>query len=211
MRIALFSDIHGNLPSLEIALEESGKVDGYFILGDVVNYGPWSNECVKLIDTLPNCIKILGNHEEYFIKQRLDCKNVLVEKFFDQCFPSFFNKEIIKSYQKESIFENFICTHTLENRYIFQDTDIGINKNYIIGHSHQQYEINRNGFKILNPGSVGQNRKYINEINFMIYDTIRQKPDFRSVLYDVEIVIKQMENMGYPKQCLDYYRKKQRK
>ena len=123
----------------------------------------------------------------------------------------FFNKKLIKSYQKESIFENFICTHTLENRYIFQDTDIGINKNYIIGHSHQQYEINQNGFKILNPGSVGQNRKYINEINFMIYDTIRQKPDFRSVLYDVEIVIKQMENMGYPEQCLDYYRKKQRK
>ena len=72
MKIAFFSDIHGNLPALEIAVKKSGKVDGYYILGDVVNYGPWSNECVQMLETLPNCIKILGNHEDYFINDILN-------------------------------------------------------------------------------------------------------------------------------------------
>jgi len=30
-------------------------------------------------------------------------------------------------------------------------------------------------------------------------------------LYDVNIVIKQMEKLDYPEMCLDYYRKKPRK
>ena len=85
MKFAFLSDIHGNLPALEIALKESGNVDGYFILGDVVNYGPWSNECVQLINTLPNCIKILGNHEEYFIEGKCDCENYLANNFFNHC------------------------------------------------------------------------------------------------------------------------------
>ena len=72
MKIAFFSDIHGNLPALEIAVKKSGKVDGYYILGDVVNYGPWSNECVELIENLENSFKVMGNHEEYYLKKRCD-------------------------------------------------------------------------------------------------------------------------------------------
>ena len=211
MKFAFFSDIHGNLPALEIALKESGKVDGYIILGDVVNYGPWSNECVQLIDTLPECNKILGNHEEYFIEGKCDCESYLAKTFFNRCYPEFNEVTLIESYKRESQFENFTCIHTLEKKYIFQDTYININKNYIIGHSHQQYEIYRNGYKLINPGSVGQNRQFINEINFLIYDTEQQQIDFRSILYDVDIVIKEMEKRGYPELCVDYYHNKRRK
>lgn len=211
MRVAFFSDIHGNLPALEIAIKASGKVDGYIILGDVVNYGPWSNECVQLIETLPETTKILGNHEEYFIKGKCDCENYLANEFFNYCYSEFKEVSAIQNYEKESQFEDFVCTHTLEERYIFQDTDITLDKNFILGHSHQQYKIVRNGYTLLNPGSVGQNRHYINEINFLIYDTKYQKADFRSVLYDVNIIIKQMEQMEYPEVCLDYYRNKLRK
>ena len=109
---------------------------------------------------------------------------------------------------KESQFEDFTCVHTLEGKYIFKDSDVTLRENFIIGHSHQQYNITRNGFTLFNPGSVGQNRKIINEINFMIYDTKLQKADFQSVLYDANIVIKQMEKMEYPEVCLDYYRNK---
>ena len=211
MKFSFLSDIHGNLPALEIALKKSGKVDGYIILGDVVNYGPWSNECVQLIDTLPNCTKILGNHEEFFLQGRCDCENYLANEFFNHCYPKFEEVALIQTYVKESQFEDFTCTHTLEGKYIFKDSVLTLGENYIIGHSHQQYNITRNGFTLLNPGSVGQNRQNINEINFMIYDTKLQKADFQSVLYDANIVIKQMEKMEYPKVCLDYYRNKLRK
>ena len=211
MKFAFYSDIHGNLPALEIALKESGKVDGYIILGDVVNYGPWSNECVQLIETLSGCTKILGNHEEYFIRGTCDCENYLANKFFNHCYQQFEEVALIQAYEKESQFEDFTCIHTLESKYIFEDTDVTLKKNHIIGHSHRQYNISRNGFNLINPGSVGQNRQFINEINFMIYDTKQQKADFRSVLYNVNIVIKQMENLDYPEVCLDYYRNKPRK
>jgi predicted phosphodiesterase len=211
LKFAFFSDIHGNLPALEIAIKESGRVDGYIILGDVVNYGPWSNECVQLINSLPNCTRILGNHEEYFIEGRCDGGNFLANKFFDFCYPKFKELAFIKSYNKESKFEDLTCIHTLEDQYIFEDTNVMIKTNYIIGHSHRQYKTIRDGYKLFNPGSVGQNRQYINEINFMIYDTKHQKADFRSVLYDVNIIIKQMEKMEYPELCLDYYRNKPRK
>jgi len=208
LKFAFFSDIHGNLPALEIAIKESGRVDGYIILGDVVNYGPWSNECVQLINSLPDCTRILGNHEEYFIQGRCDGGNFLANEFFDYCYPKFKELAFIQSYNKESQFEDFTCTHTLEGKYIFEDSEVTLRENLIIGHSHQQYNITRNGFTLLNPGSVGQNRQIINEINFMIYDTKLQKADFQSVLYDVNIVIKQMEKMEYPKVCLDYYKNK---
>ena len=66
MRILVISDIHGNLPALEFVLNKERSADKIISLGDVVNYGPWSNECVDLMDTLTNKILIVGNHEEAF-------------------------------------------------------------------------------------------------------------------------------------------------
>ena len=48
MRIALISDIHGNLPALEAVLAdiEGRKADATYHLGDLVGYAPWGNEVV---------------------------------------------------------------------------------------------------------------------------------------------------------------------
>ena len=85
MIIAILSDVHGNLPNLEKALKYIKKknVDCYVFLGDVVGYGPWSNECVEIIKDIKNSDKILGNHEEYFIKKKCDSKNELTKLFFE--------------------------------------------------------------------------------------------------------------------------------
>lgn len=113
MKFAFFSDIHGNLPALEISLKESGKVDGYIFLGDVVNYGPWSSECIQLIETLHGCTKILGNHEEYLVRGICDCENYLANEFFNPCHRQFKEVALIQAYEKESRFEDFTYIHTL--------------------------------------------------------------------------------------------------
>lgn len=210
MRIAVLSDIHGNLPALEIALSETGNVDGYIVLGDVVNYGPWSNECVEVVEELPNCVKILGNHDSDFLRGECSCDNYLAKAFFSHCYEKFTQMRAIESYEKETKLGKYICIHTLHDRYIFPDTKISVNNNYIIGHSHRQFKITRNGHTILNSGSVGQNREFINEINFMIYESDNSF-EFRSIIYDIDKVINQMEIMNYPQVCIDYYRHKQRK
>ena len=40
MRIAVLSDVHGNLPALEAVLEQIKPYDAVWQLGDVVGYGP---------------------------------------------------------------------------------------------------------------------------------------------------------------------------
>jgi len=50
MRVAVISDIHGNLHALEAVLADidSQAPDEIWCLGDVVGYGPRPNECVAL-------------------------------------------------------------------------------------------------------------------------------------------------------------------
>src|SRR5580698_10232226 len=51
MKIALFSDIHANLPALEaffISVEQQ-KPDAVYCLGDLVGYNIWPNEVINTI------------------------------------------------------------------------------------------------------------------------------------------------------------------
>ena len=50
MRIALLSDVHGNLPAFQAVLAdvEAEGVDGVWCLGDLVGYGAQPDECVAL-------------------------------------------------------------------------------------------------------------------------------------------------------------------
>ncbi len=65
MRLAIFSDVHGNLEALEIFLEalRNDSVDRLFCLGDSVGYGPNPNECLELIKSVNNIVVLMGNHE----------------------------------------------------------------------------------------------------------------------------------------------------
>lgn len=51
MRIALISDVHGNLPALEAVLADVDRwdPDGLYHLGDLVGYAPWPDEVVALL------------------------------------------------------------------------------------------------------------------------------------------------------------------
>ncbi len=63
MRIAIISDIHGNLAALEAVLKDiaSRNCDKIYCLGDVIGYGPNPNECLEVVRTLDACV--LGNHD----------------------------------------------------------------------------------------------------------------------------------------------------
>ncbi len=65
MRIALFSDIHANLPALEACLKsiEEQKADAVYCLGDLVGYNVWPNEVINEIRRrgIPT---IAGNYDQ---------------------------------------------------------------------------------------------------------------------------------------------------
>ena len=64
MRIAVLSDVHGNLHALEAVLGEvdAGGFDALWFLGDLVGYGPRPNECAALLQERA-VICLAGNHD----------------------------------------------------------------------------------------------------------------------------------------------------
>ena len=64
MRIAVFSDIHGNLHALEAVLQaiDDESPDVLWCLGDVVGYGPRPNECCEVVRERAD-LCLVGNHD----------------------------------------------------------------------------------------------------------------------------------------------------
>ena len=205
MKILIYSDVHGNLPAFEKMISLEKEINGYICLGDLVNYGPWSNECVDLAMSLPNSTLIIGNHEEAFIKGCYPGTNSLVQDFFKMTFSSFNRVETIKNFLLETKLDDFICRHTIGDNYIYPDTDLLLDNNYIIGHSHHQFKYTTNNFVLYNSGSVGQNRKFINELNYLVYDSDLKSIEMKSALYDLDLILNEMKNQSYPEDCINYY------
>jgi predicted phosphodiesterase len=62
MRIAVLSDIHGNLPALEAVLDAVAPYDALWQLGDVVGYGPQPDEVVERL-AKEGALGVRGNHD----------------------------------------------------------------------------------------------------------------------------------------------------
>src|SRR5918998_5934312 len=64
MRIALLSDVHGNLPAFEAVLADvdSAGVEEIWCLGDLVGYGAAPDACVELARSRCD-LSLAGNHD----------------------------------------------------------------------------------------------------------------------------------------------------
>jgi hypothetical protein len=65
VRYAIISDVHANLPALEVVLQRlrGAGYDRLLCLGDTVGYGAFPNECCDVVRGLDPVI-IRGNHDE---------------------------------------------------------------------------------------------------------------------------------------------------
>jgi len=62
MRCLVLSDIHANLTAFEAVLDDAGRFDFIWCLGDVIGYGPDPNECVARLREHPH-LCLSGNHD----------------------------------------------------------------------------------------------------------------------------------------------------
>jgi predicted phosphodiesterase len=69
LRLAILSDIHGNLPAFEAVMSDLRQVapDRVIVNGDVINRGPQSRACVQAVRATGWPV-VFGNHEEYMLK-----------------------------------------------------------------------------------------------------------------------------------------------
>lgn len=69
---AVISDLHSNLPALTAVFADidAQKIDEVICLGDVVGYGPFPVECLKLVKERVK-VTLLGNHDEAVLGEAL--------------------------------------------------------------------------------------------------------------------------------------------
>ena len=76
MKYAVLSDVHGNLNALRSVMRSIFEigVDGCILLGDLVDYGMRSNECIELLKSSDVDIicNIWGNHEYSIMNRTYD-------------------------------------------------------------------------------------------------------------------------------------------
>ncbi len=140
-RIAIFSDIHGNLQALQSILKDidNEKIDKTICLGDVIGIGPNPKETLQLIKK-NNIELLLGNHEIYFLNQLKNNEILEAElnhiehhkwissqlenedmKFLKKC--SLY--KIIKNGKKNIKLSHFLLKDNLKNeKYPFLEVDL---------------------------------------------------------------------------------------
>jgi len=176
MRVAVISDIHGNLPALDAVLSEVERehVDMIISCGDVAS-GPMPAETIERLRTLDNAHFVHGNADRGVIAAFDGTeKPRLPGPAADWCATQ------ISSDQRDFL-ASFVDTVRLElggvGRVLFchgsprNDLDIltaltpeervrefmeGASADVIVsGHTHMQFERSVDGVRLINPGSVG--------------------------------------------------------
>ena len=217
MRVAIFSDIHGNLRALEKILEDIKKenIDEVICLGDVLALGPNPSECLDLI--INNNIKlILGNHDLYLlrgveiddemtdeaIKHELWVKSQISErqKEYLRACPLFIEKDIDG---KKILFTHFPIEN-INNLYPWYDLDIvkdnRINEvckslNYdlvFIGHEHDAFTIDNKLYCIGSSGCVMDNKT-----TYTILDTKDFSINKKTITFDWDKFVNDLINKDY--------------
>jgi putative phosphoesterase len=205
MKIGIISDVHGNIRALKEVFKRLDDCDEIVNLGDSVNYGPASDECVDFLESEPRVVNLQGNHERDFIKGFSSSKSPLAGKFFKTTFPRFSGSLKVKRWFAQYERDGYLFTHTLGDRYVYPETEIDIDVNSVIGHSHLQFMRCINGKCLINPGSVGQNRANMAIAQFAILRTSSKSVEFHGVTYDLWSMLSEMKSLGYDDSLINYY------
>lgn len=68
----------------------------------------------------------------------------------------------------------------------------------------------KDNFNLINTGSLGQNRSFINQSCYVKMNTETNKIELKSFIHDVDKVINHMKSKKYPEICINYYLSKSR-
>ncbi|WP_139957945.1 metallophosphoesterase family protein [Flavicella sediminum] len=223
MKIALFSDIHANLPALNAFFKDISfrKPDAMYCLGDLVGYNIWPNEVVNAINSrqIPT---LSGNHDTAVglpakSESGLYTNNVIgtEETKYLQSLPAHIRLDFQLKEEKISI----LLVHgspRRNNEYLTEETDESLLLEMLdeseadilcFGHTHKHFHKiipTEKGFKhAINLGSLGKPkdgdpRGCYAQLTIHANSTLKNKEaidvEFCRVAYDVEKAAKAVED-----------------
>lgn len=228
MRIAIISDIHGNLPSLDTVfadLAAQPNIERIYCLGDLVGYAPFPNEVVERIREaeIPT---IIGNYDDGTGFDRDDCgcayKEPAAKALGDQSFAwtkahvTEENKAFLRTLPREIRLTldgvRLLLVHgspRRTNEYLYEDrpdasfqrlADASDADAIFFGHTHIPYVKQVGEVLFTNAGSVGKPKDGDPRACYVVVDVDGGKLDvqFRRVPYPVERVAEAIQQSDLP-------------
>lgn len=161
MKIAILSDIHANKEALSCIfdfLKSQNNLSGLVLLGDIIDYGPHSNEVVQMLQDVNLHIfcNIWGNHEDAIINdnyQKFSSERGIQSAKFTKSHLTDETKKFLQTQMQTSGFMEFelcekkcLAVHgSLEDNFwksifVHQDLELYSKYDYVFsGHSHEPH------------------------------------------------------------------------
>jgi putative phosphoesterase len=225
MRVALLADLHANFPAVEAVLADARAqgAQGFWILGDLVDFGAFPNETVECLRSA-GAESILGNadlrildfarnEERWFRRTRIE--KYLVSRWTCEALSAE-NLDYLRSLPRELRFEvegtRVLLVHgspasvgealrpnTPEprRRELARMADADL---IAFGHSHIQFTREVDGVWFVNPGSAGRSCVKPHRACYTLLDLVDGglETQERRVAYDMDRAAARMREVGLP-------------
>ncbi len=227
-RVAVITDIHGNLPALQaslVAIEQIG-VDAIYCGGDLVGYGPHPNEVCAVIAerSIPT---IYGNYDYAIARDLEDCGCAYVtlhDRELGQQSVTWtlaHTDQSAKEFMRELPFDlrfqmGDVAVHLVHgsprkvNEYLFEDKPARLYERLagaedarvlVFGHTHQPWIHTYGGVRFVNCGSVGKPKDGDPRAAFALLQLDASgalQASIERVPYDAEAVARAVSAAGLP-------------
>ena len=235
MRLALFSDVHANLPALDAVLAdiEAAGVDATYALGDLVGYAPWPNEVLERLqaEAIPS---VMGNYDDGTGSDRDECGCAYIDptekELGDRSFAwtkehtSEANKAWLRSLPPEIRLDahdqRILLVHGSPrriNEYLYESKPDatfariadGAGADVIVcGHTHRPYTKQVGPTLFINDGSAGKPKDGDVRACWALVETSPSEieVDFRRAEYDVEAAARAIEASELPNEFAEQLR-----
>jgi nicotinate (nicotinamide) nucleotide adenylyltransferase len=161
VRVAALYDVHGNAPALEAVLADLGDVDAVVFGGDLI-WGAWPRECVELARSLGERAHFVrGNMDRSVFECDMPSMHWVRERLTEDeaawilAWPSTLPLGGTLYCHATPWSDDAVVTPaSSDERWAAVLDGVG-ERCVVVGHTHVQYDIERAGHRVVNPGSVG--------------------------------------------------------
>jgi len=223
MRVAVVSDIHGNLHALEavVSAVDALEPDELWCLGDLVGYGPRPNECCRAIQERAS-VCLAGNHDLGVLG------TIDLAEFSDEAAAAAYWTRSILDEEARSFLAGLrpsgkakglelVWEYVLTEEAARAALDATEAPAVLVGHSHVALALTPENGDIggglapdgasaefaerrflLNPGSVGQPRDGDPRAAFLVLDLDARRAEFHRVEYPIAQTQREIADAGLP-------------
>lgn len=212
MRVAVVSDIHGNLPALEAVLAEVEKegVDAVLCTGDVIG-GPFPAEVFDRLRSLPDVRIVRGNADRFVLEgtdKHGEDWDADRKRMGEARLAAVASWPLTHELEIEGLGHTLAChavptadepiftkvTPDADVAELLGDLDADL---LVVGHTHVQFDRRLpSGLRIVNPGSVGMPYEGRRGAFWAI---LGPGVELRHTEYDVEEAVASMRANGAPR------------